>query len=72
MLTMRNFQLEHIENKKEITHYKQHWGEMSKYAWYSMQLCQNVNVVIFFLQQLSFFKKYWLLLRISISILIFF
>lgn len=45
---------------------------MSKHAWYSMQLCQNVNVVIFFSQQLSFFKKYWLLLRISISILIFF
>lgn len=46
MLRVRNFQLEHIENKKEITHYKQHWGETSEHAVYSMLLCQNVSGVL--------------------------
>ena len=43
MLRVRNFQLEHIENKKEITHYKQHRGETSEHAGYSKLLCQNVS-----------------------------
>lgn len=46
MLRVRNFQLEHIESEKEITHYKQHWGETSEHAGYSMLLCQNVSGVL--------------------------
>lgn len=46
MLRARNFQLEHIENIKEIMHYKQHWEETSEQVEYSRLPCLNASGVL--------------------------